>query len=205
MQFPNDWFIYVIPGSLFLSLFFLCDKCRDKSLQFIKENGIIAIPIIIILSFLIGFAENVAFSKIRSYESFRTVVITISPSSSELPPNHKQRMLINQHSNQSQLEEYISNYRDMIFIRLTFLPLFILAPFWIFKIIKLRRFNRPKWKNVLSNVLIFLIIVWIPFTFYLQWKEGKQRFIETERIIVDNVRTQVGDSVWNSNCNGGIK
>jgi hypothetical protein len=205
MQLPYDWFIYVIPGSLFLSVFLLCDRYRDKSLKFIKENGIIAIPIIIILSFLIGFAENTALSKIRSYEPFKTVIVAIGSTSSETPLNHRKQMLINQYSNPSQLEEYRSNYSGMVFTRLIIPPLIILSLVGSIKIFKLKWLNKLRWKNLLKILASISIMIWILMAFFYQWKDERQNFNETEKILIDTVRAIVGDSVWNSTCNKEIK
>ncbi len=57
MQLPLDWYVYIIPGSLFLLsaiLLLLDNELRIKICKFIKDNNLLALPIIIIVSFIIG-------------------------------------------------------------------------------------------------------------------------------------------------------
>jgi cytochrome bd-type quinol oxidase subunit 2 len=57
MQLPLDWYVYIIPGSLFLVstiLLLLDDKLKRKIYNLLKENNLLALPIIIIFSFIIG-------------------------------------------------------------------------------------------------------------------------------------------------------
>jgi hypothetical protein len=61
MQLPLEWYVYIIPGSLFLlsTILLLSKKDLEIIKEFIKKyNALLILPVLIIFSFLIGFAAD---------------------------------------------------------------------------------------------------------------------------------------------------
>jgi len=184
MQLPFDWYIHIVPGSLFLLalLLFARSEDREKALGFIQKNAFATAPIALVLSYLIGLAANTAIVHL-----IRPIAVAVGALPPGISVSTQQQLLIDQYANPRLLQAYGSGYQHMVFLRSLWLSTLFLAVAGSKEIIK------SAWSIRRKAVLITLFAAIVLALFY-QWWDFRRIYQTVESSIIESVKPNHSDS-----------
>jgi len=155
MQFPYEWYIYVVPGGIILAciLLWLSIDQRIAALKLFRDNAVAALPIAFVASFILGFSSDTAITTtlvpVVRMLSNSSVTSSDTLSNSELFSVHRDadKDLVRKHSDA---------YQYLIFLRLlacSMILLFVSTVCWMW------RRKIPKHLSLKTLIIVLLLLI----------------------------------------------
>jgi|GEM_PF-5673966 len=173
MQYPSDWFVYIIPGFLYLScIYFRCSWTYKERINELLIKTPVGLAVTIILSFIVGIATNWIIVNI-----LRPICVYIGWLPTMPPFNTGNEVLVAQ--NKAPLSKLVENsYHTMLCLRSLVIPLAIFVPIGIYHIWYIKK----KDAKLIFKILVSIIIIFTPVIIFIQW--------EKSRIDYNNIRIE---------------
>jgi uncharacterized membrane protein len=166
MQLPLEWYVYIIPGSLFLLsvILLLPNKILGifKGKGSLKDQSLLVLPITIIFSFLIGLAAD------------NLIHIVASEPSVSL----EKELLIKHKVDPVLIQEMDSRYTRMAFSRLLWISSAVLAIVGVIRIV----LTNEKYITSIRKVFLVILILLLVILLINQWCVNKQSFKEAKAL-----------------------
>jgi hypothetical protein len=159
MQLPLEWYIYIIPGSIFLLVLILLLPNKDLKiiLKSIKGHSVIVLPIIILFSFFIGLSAD------RFIHKLYNLILCIIDSKDGL--------------NQIKPNEI---YAAMSFTRLLAPSLSLLIFISILKIYKHGKTEINRYISKHGRGIVLIVVSLIVIGIWLQYFDNRNEFVKAK-------------------------
>ncbi len=177
MQMPIDWYVYVVPGFLYLTLLYLIFP--QELANVIQDHSAIGVAVVIVASYLLGVLSNHVIIKIVRpiFQVIIKIIRSIFKCFREMPPVHY--MSIENHIQLKKVEPILAQlhkdaYQSMLFSRSILVPLFFLTILGICKVWKLAMGKLEGIHPCVVKVIISILLLGVSFIFVWRWWEKRK-------------------------------